>query len=108
MARANPTQDKKRDKKRDKHGICPLCQREVTLTFHHLTPKKLHRRKFYRKRMDRLERNRGIAICRLCHDGIHDIYDESTLGKHFNSLEKLQQDAALQRHFAWVARQKIA
>lgn len=107
MARAKPSHAKQTSPSRIKHGICPLCQREVALTFHHLTPKKLHRRKFYRKRMDRLERNRGINICRLCHDGIHAIYDESTLGKRFKSLEKLQKDEALQRHFRWVARQKI-
>lgn len=96
-----------RKSQRVKHGMCPLCQREVTLTFHHLTPKKLHRRKFYRKTMAKLERNQGIDICRLCHDGIHAIYDEITLGKHFNTLEKLQGDSSLQRHFAWVAKQKV-
>jgi hypothetical protein len=49
----------------------------------------------------------GIFICTLCHKGIHKTYDEMTLGKHFASPAQLLQDETLQRHFAWVARQKV-
>ena len=47
-----------------------------------------------------------IMICRKCHDGIHDLYDERTLAEHFNTLEKLCTDEALQKHFSWVAKCK--
>lgn len=76
------------------------------LTFHHLIPKKLHRRDYFRKKFSRMELSRGIDICRFCHDGIHDRYDEMTLGKKLNSLEALRGDAALRNHIAWAARQK--
>lgn len=45
-------------------------------------------------------------VCRRCHTGIHKRYDEMTLGKHFNSLERLLGDPDLANHFAWVARQR--
>ncbi|MFN3161414.1 MAG: hypothetical protein ACE37I_19030 [Rubinisphaera brasiliensis] len=92
---------------RRKHGVCPLCGRECRLTFHHLIPRKLHRRPFFRKYFDRDSLNIGVSICRLCHNGIHDRYDEKTLGERFASLEELQSDEELQRHFRWVARQRI-
>jgi len=91
---------------REKFGFCRLCGSERSLTFHHLIPRKLHRRVFFRNRYSRAELNRGIDICRLCHNGIHDRFDEMTLGKQFNSLERLRGDEALARHFAWASRQK--
>ena len=85
---------------------CPLCGRAVALTFHHLIPKKVHGRNFFKKKYKKSELKDGIMICRLCHDGLHDLYDEMRLGKEFNSLEAIQADEALTRHFAWVAKQK--
>lgn len=76
------------------------------MTFHHLIPKKLHRRAYFQKNYNRHELARGIDICRLCHDGIHDRYDEMTLGKTLNSLEMLRADEPLREHIAWAARQK--
>jgi hypothetical protein len=89
-----------------KSGQCLCCGRLTALTFHHLIPKKLHRRAFYRKNFDKETLNKGVNICRLCHDGIHDLYDEMQLAKQFSSAETLLADEALQRHFAWVAKKK--
>jgi 5-methylcytosine-specific restriction endonuclease McrA len=93
-------------RRRRKHGECPLCLREAELTFHHLIPRKLHRRPFYRKHFSRETLNTGIDICRLCHDGIHDLYDEKRLARDFASVEALSGDEALRRHFQWVGKQK--
>ncbi|MEO0409250.1 MAG: hypothetical protein AAF289_18055 [Cyanobacteria bacterium P01_A01_bin.135] len=92
---------------REKFGDCCLCQRYGPLTFHHLIPKKMHRRPYFKKRFSRDELNQGINICRLCHNGIHDAYDEMTLAKQYPTLEALQADGQLQRHVDWVARQKV-
>ncbi|MBA1148003.1 hypothetical protein H0Z60_13195 [Ectothiorhodospiraceae bacterium WFHF3C12] len=92
---------------RSRYGVCPLCGRECPLTFHHLTPRKLHRRKAFRRRYSRETLNEGIHICRDCHDGIHDFYDEKTLAKRFADIRSLQADPALARHFRWVARKKV-
>jgi len=85
---------------------CPLCNRNVALTFHHLIPKKVQSRNFFKKKYKKSELREGIMICRLCHDGVHDLYDEMQLGKTLNSLEAIQADETLARHFAWVAKQK--
>lgn len=92
---------------REKFGRCPLCARECPLTFHHLIPRKLHRRTFFKKRYSSEDLNRGIDVCRLCHNGIHALYDEMTLGKRFDTLRRLRSDSALKRHFQWVAKQKV-
>jgi len=89
-------------------GECPLCRRMTALTFHHLIPKKMHRRSFFQKTYKREQLAIGIYICRQCHNGIHLLFDEMTLGKHFNTLEKLMLDEPLQKHFRWVARQRLA
>lgn len=91
---------------RARHGSCDLCERETALTFHHLIPRKMHRRPRFRKDYSREQLNRGISLCRRCHTGLHRLYDEMTLAKHLNTLEALQQDEAVKRHVGWVARQK--
>ena len=92
---------------RDRRGQCPLCQRDVPLTFHHLIPKKLHRRTRFKKSFSKDQLNQGVFICRLCHNGIHDHYDEMTLAKEFSTLDQLRQDEQIQRHAEWVAKQKV-
>lgn len=86
---------------------CALCGRHCTLTFHHLIPRKLHRRAHFQKHYDKEALQRGIYICRACHSGVHRLYDEMTLGKQFSSLNALQEDENVQRHVAWVAKQKV-
>jgi hypothetical protein len=90
-----------------KAGECPLCRRSTALTFHHLIPKKMHRRRFFQKTYKRQQLAAGVYICRLCHNGVHQIFDEMTLAKCFNTLENLLQNEALQKHCQWVARQRL-
>ncbi|MCW8109070.1 HNH endonuclease [Alteromonas ponticola] len=89
-----------------KVGVCPCCHRTAQLTFHHLIPKKMHRRTFFRKNK-RHELDEGIMICRQCHNGIHRFYSEMDLAKRLNSLVALQSDERLAAYFAWVSKQKI-
>lgn len=92
--------------KRVKFGICAFCGREVPLTFHHLIPRKLHRRAYFKKNFEKSELRQGVNICRQCHNGIHDLYDEMTLFQKFSDPESLMQDPALKRHFAWARKVK--
>lgn len=89
-----------------KIGQCLLCERETELTFHHLIPRKLHRRSFFQKKYTKEFLNEGIMICYLCHKGLHKIYDEMKLAKEFSSIETIKKDAALLKHFEWVAKQR--
>ncbi|MFT5320275.1 MAG: hypothetical protein ACI934_000408 [Pseudohongiellaceae bacterium] len=91
---------------RIKPDNCSLCERHTALTFHHLIPRKVHRRTFFRKNFSREALALGIYVCRKCHSGIHKLYDEMTLARNFNSLEKLRADTPLTHHVQWVARQK--
>lgn len=86
--------------------MCACCGRSTTLTFHHLIPKKLHRRAYFQRHFNKMQLNAGINICRACHDGIHNAYDEMQLAKGFPTLDSLLADEGLKRHFAWVAKQK--
>jgi len=89
-------------------GTCPLCQRHTQLTFHHLIPRKVHKRNFFAKSYSREQLNRGINICRPCNNGIHRCFDEMMLAKHYNRLEDLQAAPELAKHFSWVAKQRTA
>ena len=94
---------KKQAKETDR---CCLCMRQAPLTFHHLIPRKVHRRTRFRKHYSKDILAKGILVCRKCHNGIHRLYDEMTLARELNTLEKLRQDSDLSRHVEWVARQK--
>jgi len=86
---------------------CELCQRLTFLTAHHLIPRKLHRRNWFRKHYTREELQCVVALCRDCHRGLHKLYDEMTLGKSYNSLEKLRADDAVKKHAQWVAKRRV-
>jgi hypothetical protein len=86
---------------------CATCGRRVRLTFHHLIPRKLHRRSRFRRLYSREELNRGVNLCQPCHRGIHKRFSEMELGTHYQSLAALRDDEDLRRYFAWVARQKV-
>lgn len=92
--------------RRHRRGACPCCGRQVELTFHHLIPRKMHRRARFRKRYDRDTLQLGLFVCRACHSGIHRAYDEMTLATRFSTPQALLRDPTLQRHFRWVGRQR--
>lgn len=88
------------------NNTCELCGRAAALSFHHLIPRKVHRRKRFKKQYTKEQLARGIKICQLCHRGIHRLYDEMTLAKSYNSKEKLLADAEISKHVMWVKKQK--
>ena len=90
-----------------KVGDCPLCGRRAPMTFHHLVPRKTHRRTRIARRFSREELAAGIDVCELCHRAIHRFHDELTLARELNTLEALRSDEALARHARWAARQIV-
>lgn len=90
-----------------KHGVCCLCKRETDLTFHHLIPRKVHRRAYFKKHYSKRELNVGIDVCRQCHRVIHKSFSEMGLAKSFNSIEKIIAESLLAKQFEWLAKQKI-
>ncbi|MEQ8790897.1 MAG: hypothetical protein RIC55_31835 [Pirellulaceae bacterium] len=103
------TEEKSAASKRDRQGgCCELCGRDVVLTFHHLIPCKVHRRKRFLRRHGKLAmQRRGLYLCRLCHNGIHDIIpDEQQLAESYNTRELLLAHVGIARHVRWAAKQK--
>lgn len=86
---------------------CELCQREAPLTFHHLIPRKVHRRPRFKKQYSPEQLQQGIWLCYPCHRAVHKFHDEMTLGQELNSLEKLLADPDVERHISWAKKQKI-
>jgi hypothetical protein len=86
---------------------CELCGRETTLTRHHLIPRAVHSKRRFVKRYGKEEmRTRDLMTCRLCHNGLHDLFTERELAEKFNTRESLLEDERVRRHVAWVRKQK--
>jgi hypothetical protein len=86
---------------------CALCGREQPLTFHHLIPRTLHGKKWFRKRFSKEEmRLRGADLCYDCHDHIHKTYGEKELGRRFHTVESLAADEEIARFVTWVQKQR--
>lgn len=88
-------------------GGCALCGRRAPLTFHHLIPRKVHRRPRFLRRHTKAELAAGVRVCRLCHRAIHRFHDEMTLARELNTLAALRADPRLARHAAWAAKQTV-
>lgn len=84
-----------------------MCKRETNLTFHHLIPRKLHKRRRFEKAYTRDQLNEGIMLCSRCHRGLHKLYSEMELGTRLNTLSEISNDAQIIKHVNWVAKQKI-
>jgi hypothetical protein len=82
---------------------CELCGREKPLTFHHLIPRKCHRKKWFLRHFDKVEmKTRGLDLCRDCHRHLHRSFDEQTLGRHYNTREALMAQEEISKFVAWV------
>ena len=93
--------------RRVKLGTCEFCGRgPLSLTFHHLVPVTLHANAWFRRRFTRAQLAEGLNLCRLCHNGIHDLIAEKDLGRNYNTREKLLAHEAVRVHVQWVSRQK--
>lgn len=80
---------------------CQLCQRSVDdLTEHHLVPRQYTRR-------HHLPTSETVLLCRPCHKQIHTLFDNHTLARDLNTLERLQAEPRLQKFVAWVRKQQI-
>ena len=94
-------------RKKTKPEYCELCLRAKPLSFHHLIPKKNHRRNYFKKTFSKEDMTtRGIWLCRLCHRKLHKTYSEQDLGKRLNTLEAITAQEEMQVFLAWAKKQK--
>jgi hypothetical protein len=93
--------------RRIKQGRCALCGRgPIELTFHHLIPVTVHGNNWFRQRYTREQLADGLNLCRLCHGGLHLLFEEKELARHYNTREKLLAHARMRTHIRWVVKQK--
>ena len=85
---------------------CELCRARRDLTFHHLIPRKVHKRAFFKRNYDREDLQQGAFLCRLCHSAVHRAFDEMTLAKRYMTVAALRHAPELQRHIAWAGKQR--
>ena len=90
---------------RGSHGACALCERTTALTFHHLVPRMLRRRAWFRQNVPPERWQAGIDVCHPCHKAIHRFIDEKELGRTYNTLERLRDHPDLRAFVAWVQTQ---
>ncbi len=88
--------------------LCELCDRPVKRTKHHLIPRAVHTKKRFIRLFGKKEmRDRGLMLCKLCHDGIHDLIpNEKELAEKYNTKELLLQNESIVKHIEWVKKQK--
>lgn len=84
---------------------CELCHRSdnVVLDEHHLIPVSCSKTKWYKKNYTTQELNVKIVVCRDCHDAIHQFINEKSLGKYYNTKEKLMEHVKVAGFVKWIA-----
>src|SRR5438270_13862436 len=85
-----------------KRGRCAICEREETLTRHHLIPRTRHHNKKTRRIFERAEVKQVAGICRSCHSQIHQLLSEKELERDFNTVEKLRSHPGIGKFAKWI------
>lgn len=84
--------------------LCAICEREETLTRHHLIPRTRHANKRNKREFDRAVVKVTIGLCRPCHSQLHALLAEKELEREWNTLEKLRTHPELMRFAGWIAK----
>ena len=85
---------------------CALCERERPLTFHHLIPKKVHKRSQVMKQYSKEEMlTRGINLCSDCHATIHRHIDHLDLALHYQTVDTFLAHPEISKFVKWVKKQ---
>jgi len=85
-------------------SACELCGRRVELlSRHHLIPRARHNKLRTRRAFGRAEpRVRLAGLCCPCHDHVHALFTEKTLGAEFNTLPLLAAHPEVSRFVVWI------
>ena len=91
----------------EQQGACRLCGRfATTLSEHHLIPRTVHSNKRACKMFTDEEMNHTELFCQPCHRACHIFWDEKELAFQFNTVEVLRGDERIQKHMAWIRKQR--
>src|ERR1044071_2979259 len=84
-------------------GRCAICEREETLTRHHLIPRTRHHNKRNKREFDRETVKETIGLCQPCHSQIHTLFTEKELEREWNTIEQIKSHPDVERFIAWIA-----
>ena len=87
-------------------GSCEMCERTMPLTVHHLYPREVQKKLLKRGLITDADKLAKAQICRQCHNTIHRLFENEQLAIEFNSIEKLLQDARIQKWVMYARKQK--
>ena len=85
---------------------CALCERELPLTFHHLIPKKVHKKSQVMRKYTKEEiHTKGLWLCTDCHATIHLHINHLDLALHYQTVEAFMAHEQVGKFVNWVANQ---
>jgi len=84
-------------------GKCAICEREETLTRHHLIPRTRHHNKRNKREFDRATVKKVVGICRPCHSQIHAVLTEKELERDYRTVERLRAHPEIKKFAIWIA-----
>ena len=84
---------------------CALCLRELPLTFHHLIPRLMHKKKWVKAQFAE-HLHDGIWVCRSCHSAIHRFIPHVELARKHHTLLTLLQHEDLGKFVRWSQTQR--
>lgn len=89
-------------------GVCPICTRELPLTFHHLIPKSTHKKMVKQHGYSKEYLNsHGVDLCRPCHSHVHRLIPLMDMALTFNTLERILEHNGVKKWIPYIRKQKI-
>ena len=84
-------------------GRCAICEREETLTRHHLIPRTRHPNKRNKRIFDRQTVKKTVGICKACHSQLHAVLTEKELERDYPTVELLRAHPEIAKFAAWIS-----
>ena len=82
-----------------------MCKRTRQLTFHHIIPASLHRRRSVKGRFTKEEMQQGVNICRDCHNAVHHFITNKELSEKWHGLDELCAHPEIAKYIDWASKQ---
>jgi hypothetical protein len=84
------------------HGPCAICNRNESLTRHHLIPRTRHSNRRTKLRFPKEQLLKTVGVCAPCHKQIHALIPENDLEQNWNTVEKLREHPCLRTFVKWI------
>ncbi len=85
---------------------CVLCKRELPLTFHHVIPKLVQKRRWVKELHTATQLQEGIWVCKPCHSAIHRFIEHADLAREYHTVGRLLSHEELGKFVRWSQKQR--